>query len=208
MVPRSETLIVASSFGQACIAFEHVVAFMGDKLKDRQPLAPVAVRAVGADRRQGDRRNREVPWAAIPGARARFGAVARACRRAEPMADKVLATGCWRRSARRRASNPIRGSWQSAPGRAAHDHWFSRMLDGRRRLRPNATRRTEEATTPFRTQDVDAKANPSISAYAGPRKDYPQGSGRGAIRRNGVSAIPGVETERRDFRFRSRGAAA
>ena len=34
-VPRGETLIVASSFMQATICFEHVVAFMDDKLKDR-----------------------------------------------------------------------------------------------------------------------------------------------------------------------------
>ncbi len=36
MVPRGETIIVASSFAQACIAFDHVVAFMGDKLRDRK----------------------------------------------------------------------------------------------------------------------------------------------------------------------------
>ena len=35
-VSRGETVIVASSFEQARIAFEHVVAFMGDKLEDRQ----------------------------------------------------------------------------------------------------------------------------------------------------------------------------
>ena len=35
MVPRGETVIVASSFEQARIAFEHVVAFMGDKLADK-----------------------------------------------------------------------------------------------------------------------------------------------------------------------------
>ena len=35
MVPRGETLIVASSFEQARIAFEHVLAFMGDQLEDR-----------------------------------------------------------------------------------------------------------------------------------------------------------------------------
>ena len=34
-VPRGETVIVASSFEQARIAFEHVVAFMGDKLADK-----------------------------------------------------------------------------------------------------------------------------------------------------------------------------
>ena len=34
-VPRGETLIVASSFEQARIAFEHVLAFMGDRLADK-----------------------------------------------------------------------------------------------------------------------------------------------------------------------------
>ena len=34
MVPRGESVIVASSFEQARIAFEHVLAFMGDKLQD------------------------------------------------------------------------------------------------------------------------------------------------------------------------------
>ena len=36
VVPRGETVIVASSFAQACIAFDHVVAFMGSKLRDRK----------------------------------------------------------------------------------------------------------------------------------------------------------------------------
>ena len=35
-VPRGETVIAASSFEQARIAFEHVVAFMGDKLQDKR----------------------------------------------------------------------------------------------------------------------------------------------------------------------------
>ena len=35
-VDRGETVIVASSFEQARIAFEHVIAFMGDKLRDRK----------------------------------------------------------------------------------------------------------------------------------------------------------------------------
>ena len=34
-VPRGDTVLVASSFEQARIAFEHIVAFMGDKLDDR-----------------------------------------------------------------------------------------------------------------------------------------------------------------------------
>ena len=35
-VPRGEIVTVASSFEQARIAFEHVVAFMGDKLADKR----------------------------------------------------------------------------------------------------------------------------------------------------------------------------
>ena len=35
MVPRGESVIVASSFEQARIAFEHVIAFMGGKLADK-----------------------------------------------------------------------------------------------------------------------------------------------------------------------------
>jgi len=36
MVPRGESVIVASSFEQARIAFEHVLAFMGSKVRDRK----------------------------------------------------------------------------------------------------------------------------------------------------------------------------
>ena len=35
-VPRAETVIVASSFSQACLAFGHVMAFLGDRAKDRE----------------------------------------------------------------------------------------------------------------------------------------------------------------------------
>ena len=35
-VPRGETVIVASSFEQARIAFEHVLAFMGDRIADKR----------------------------------------------------------------------------------------------------------------------------------------------------------------------------
>lgn len=35
-VPRGETVIVASSFEQARISFEHVLAFMGDELEDKR----------------------------------------------------------------------------------------------------------------------------------------------------------------------------
>ena len=36
MVPRGEVVLVASSFDQARISFEHILAFMGDKLRDKK----------------------------------------------------------------------------------------------------------------------------------------------------------------------------
>ena len=46
-------MIAASSFEQARIAFEHVVAFMGDKLDDRQPVESLGHRPTSANRRRG-----------------------------------------------------------------------------------------------------------------------------------------------------------
>ena len=56
-VPRGETVIVASSFEQARIAFEHVLAFMGDKLADktRWKVWDTAQQARIEDRRTGAR---------------------------------------------------------------------------------------------------------------------------------------------------------
>ena len=55
-VPRAETVIVASSFSQATIAFEHVIAFLGDRAMDRDryrlwqsgQLARIQDRSTGA----------------------------------------------------------------------------------------------------------------------------------------------------------------
>ncbi|MCY4396347.1 MAG: terminase large subunit [Rhodospirillaceae bacterium] len=56
-VPRGETVIVASSFEQARIAFEHVIAFMGGKLDDkaRWRVWDTAQQARIEDRRTGAR---------------------------------------------------------------------------------------------------------------------------------------------------------
>ena len=56
-VPRGETVIVASSFEQARIAFEHVIAFMGDKLIDarRWKVWDTAQQARIEDRQTGAR---------------------------------------------------------------------------------------------------------------------------------------------------------
>ena len=77
-VSRGETVIVASSFEQARIAFEHVVAFMGDKLEDRQrwKVWDTAQQARIEDRKTGARgalhRERPAP-SARPGASADVG---------------------------------------------------------------------------------------------------------------------------------------
>ena len=57
MVPRGETVIVASSFEQARIAFEHVLAFMGDKLthKDQWKVWDTAQQARIENRKTGAR---------------------------------------------------------------------------------------------------------------------------------------------------------
>ena len=56
-VPRGETVIVASSFEQARIAFEHVIAFMGDRLADnrRWKVWDTAQQARIEDRKTGAR---------------------------------------------------------------------------------------------------------------------------------------------------------
>ena len=57
MVPRGETVIVASSFEQARIAFEHVLAFMGDRLavKDEWKVWDTAQQARIENRKTGAR---------------------------------------------------------------------------------------------------------------------------------------------------------
>ena len=57
MVPRGETVIVASSFEQARIGFEHVLCFMGDALDDkgRWKVWDTAQQARIEDRKTGAR---------------------------------------------------------------------------------------------------------------------------------------------------------
>ena len=74
MVPRGETLIVASSFEQARIAFEHVLAFMGDKLDDRDRWK---VWDTAQQARIEDRKTKGA--GAVPRLRSSPGARSRAC---------------------------------------------------------------------------------------------------------------------------------
>ena len=113
-VPRGETVIVASSFEQARIAFEHVIAFMGDKLDDKRrwKVWDTAQQARIEDRKTG----------------ARVRCIGSDPRRAHGLAPVLVladepsqwpkppASAWFRRCARRRASNPIADSWRSVPG--------------------------------------------------------------------------------------------
>ena len=127
-VPRSETLIVASSFSQACIAFEHVIAFMGDKLKDRTrwrvwqsgQLARIqdketgsSIRCLGSDPK-------------------RAHGLAPSLVLADEPAQWPTSTGDRMVAALRTAAGKQPDSRFVAIGTrpAAHDHWFSRMLAG------------------------------------------------------------------------------
>ena len=74
-VPRGETVIVASSFEQARIAFEHVISFMGEKLARQGPLESMGHRATSPDRMPADRGAGALHWfRSTPGAWARAGA--------------------------------------------------------------------------------------------------------------------------------------
>ena len=75
MVRRGETIIAASSFEQARIAFEHCLAFMGDKLNDRDRWENMGHSAASPDRGSGDGRTRALHRErSAPGARASAGA--------------------------------------------------------------------------------------------------------------------------------------
>ena len=128
MVPRGETVIVASSFEQARIAFEHVIAFMGSKLRDRK------VWKVWDTAQQARIENRET------GARVRC--IGSDPRRAHGLAPVLVladepsqwppATGERMVAALRTASGKQPHSRYIALGTRpdAEEHWFSRMLEG------------------------------------------------------------------------------
>ena len=114
-VPRGETIIVASSFEQAKIGFEHIVAFMGDKLADRRrwKVWDTAQQARIEDRSTG----------------ARVRCIGSDPRRAHGLAPTLVLAdegSQWPPTTAekngigaahsRRENNRIRVSWRSAPG--------------------------------------------------------------------------------------------
>ena len=158
VVPRGETLIVASSFMQATIAFEHTVAFMGDTLKDRGrwrlwqsgQLAKIedketgaSVRCLGSDPRRAHGlapslvlADEPAQW---PGSTGERMLAALSTSMGKQMHAKLIALG-------------------TRPSGA--DHWFSKMLAG---TSDYAQCHAADPDAPPFARRTWATANPSLS---------------------------------------------
>ena len=127
-VPRGETVIVASSFEQARTGFEHVLAFMGDRLQDRArwKIWDTAQQARIEDRRTG----------------ARVRCIGSDPRRAHGLAPVLVLAdepAQWPPSTGERMVAALQTAAGKQPDSrfialgtrpADIDHWFSKMLDG------------------------------------------------------------------------------
>ena len=156
-VPRGETVIVASSFEQARIAFEHVVAFMGDKLADkgRWKVWDTAQQARIEDRKTG----------------ARVRCVGSDPRRAHGLAPVLVLAdepAQWPETTGERMVAALR----TAAGKQPHsrfvalgtrpadaEHWFAKMLAGSADYAQTHAARPDDPPFQKRTW---RKANPSL----------------------------------------------
>ena len=157
-VPRGETVIVASSFEQARIAFEHVVAFMGDKLDDKRRWK------VWDTAQQARVENRET------GARVRC--VGSDPRRAHGLAPVLVLAdepAQWPETTGERMVAALRTAAGKQPHSrfvalgtrpAAPEHWFAKMLAGGADYAQ--CHAAEPDDPPFRKRTW-AKANPSMA---------------------------------------------
>ena len=157
-VDRGETVIVASSFEQARIAFEHVIAFMGDKLRDRArwKVWDTAQQARIEDRQTG----------------ARVRCIGSDPRRAHGLAPVLVladegsqwpdTTGERMVAALRTAAGKQPHSRFIAIGTRPADanHWFGRLLAGGADYAQSHAAGADDP--PFRRRTW-AKANPSIN---------------------------------------------
>ena len=184
-VPRGETVIVASSFEQARIAFEHVLAFMGDKLADkgRWKVWDTAQQARIEDRATG----------------ARVRCVGSDPRRAHGLAPVLVLAdepAQWPDTTGERMVAALR----TAAGKQPHsrfvalgtrpadpEHWFAKLLDGGADYAqchaagpddPKFQRRTwakanpslahmPDLETAIRTEAAQARRDPSLLAALG-----------------------------------------
>ena len=156
-VARGETVIVASSFEQARIAFEHVVAFMGDKLRDKRRWKTwdTAQQARIEDRQTG----------------ARVRCVGSDPRRAHGLAPVLVLAdepAQWPETTGERMVAALR----TAAGKQPHsrfvalgtrpadaEHWFSKMLAGAADHAQTHAARSDDPPFQRRTW---ARANPSL----------------------------------------------
>ena len=156
-VPRGETVIVASSFEQARIAFEHVVAFMGDKLDDKRrwKVWDTAQQARIEDRETG----------------ARVRCVGSDPRRAHGLAPVLVLAdepAQWPETTGERMVAALR----TAAGKQPHsrfvalgtrpadaEHWFAKMLAGSADYAQTHAARPDDPPFQKRTW---RKANPSL----------------------------------------------
>ena len=157
-VSRGETVIVASSFEQARIAFEHVTAFMGDKLRDRSTWK------VWDTAQQARIEHRET------GARVRcIGSDPRRAHGLAPVLVLADEPAQWPENTGERMVAALR----TAAGKQPHsrfvalgtrpadaEHWFSKMLAGGCDFAQSHAARPDDPKFQRRTW---AKANPSLA---------------------------------------------
>ena len=159
MVPRGETVIVASSFEQARIGFEHIVAFMDTKLADkgRWKVWDTAQQARIEDRKTG----------------ARVRCIGSDPRRAHGLAPVLVLAdepAQWPPT----TSEAMLSALSTAMGKqvaarlvslgtrpADSQHWFSKMLAGGADYAQSHAARADDPKFQRRTW---AKANPSLAA--------------------------------------------
>ena len=157
-VPRGETVIVASSFEQARIAFEHVIAFMGDKLHDkgRWKVWDTAQQARIEDRKTGSRVR------CIGSDPRRAHGLAPVLVLADEPAQWPETTGERMVAALRTAAGKQPHSRFVALGTRPADaeHWFAKMLTGGADYAQCHAARPDDPPFQRRTW---AKANPSLA---------------------------------------------
>ena len=157
-VPRGETVIVASSFEQARIGFEHVVAFMGEKLADkgRWKIWDTAQQARIEDRKTGSRVR------CIGSDPRRAHGLAPVLVLADEPAQWPDTTGERMVAALRTAAGKQPHSRFVALGTRPADetHWFAKMLSGGASY---AQCHAAKADDPKFQRRTWAKANPSMA---------------------------------------------
>ena len=158
MVPRGETVLVASSFEQARIAFEHVLAFMGGTLEDRKrwKVWDTAQQARIEDK--------------LTGARVRcIGSDPRRAHGLAPVLVLADEPAQWPESTGERMVAALR----TAAGKQPHsrfvalgtrpadpEHWFAKMLSGGADYSQSHAARASDRAFQKRTW---ARANPSLA---------------------------------------------